>query len=100
MFFIFCFCIKEKTSYEMRISDCSSDLCSSDLVGSTLPLDPQQQAKAGAADHQGTAAVTEERQGQALGGQQADVHADVDQELTDPQERTIGRGSCRERVGQ
>src|SRR3546814_6083499 len=29
-FFVFCF--KQKTAYEMRISDWSSDVCSSDLV--------------------------------------------------------------------
>src|SRR3546814_18133882 len=29
MFFFF----KQKTAYEMRISDCSSDVCSSDLIG-------------------------------------------------------------------
>src|SRR3546814_4093985 len=27
-----CFCVKQKTAYEMRISDWSSDVCSSDLV--------------------------------------------------------------------
>src|SRR3546814_14917433 len=27
-----CFVFKQKTAYEMRISDCSSDVCSSDLV--------------------------------------------------------------------
>src|SRR3546814_7751603 len=27
-----CFCFKQKTAYEMRISDWSSDVCSSDLV--------------------------------------------------------------------
>src|SRR3546814_1619953 len=30
LFVIFFFC-KQKTAYEMRISDCSSDVCSSDL---------------------------------------------------------------------
>src|SRR3546814_7729324 len=29
---LFCFCVKQKTAYEMRISDWSSDVCSSDLV--------------------------------------------------------------------
>src|SRR3546814_7081163 len=32
LFVFFCFC-KQKTAYEMRISDWSSDVCSSDLVG-------------------------------------------------------------------
>src|SRR3546814_3488940 len=31
MFFIFFFFFKQKTAYEMRISDWSSDVCSSDL---------------------------------------------------------------------
>src|SRR3546814_9371193 len=31
--FIFFFFFKQKTAYEMRISDWSSDVCSSDLVG-------------------------------------------------------------------
>src|SRR3546814_4512413 len=29
------FCFKQKTAYEMRISDWSSDVCSSDLLGRT-----------------------------------------------------------------
>src|SRR3546814_4199083 len=29
--YFMCFC-KQKTAYEMRISDCSSDVCSSDLL--------------------------------------------------------------------
>src|SRR3546814_1932032 len=38
MFFVYCFCFfffffKQKTAYEMRISDWSSDVCSSDLYG-------------------------------------------------------------------
>src|SRR3546814_3096651 len=31
-------CFKQKTAYEMRISDWSSDVCSSDLVGLMLKL--------------------------------------------------------------
>src|SRR3546814_914707 len=30
---MFCFFVKQKTAYEMRISDWSSDVCSSDLAG-------------------------------------------------------------------
>src|SRR3546814_20057918 len=36
MLFVLCFCFfffKQKTAYEMRISDWSSDVCSSDLAG-------------------------------------------------------------------
>src|SRR3546814_19348872 len=32
-FSVFFFCFKQKTAYEMRISDWSSDVCSSDLIG-------------------------------------------------------------------
>src|SRR3546814_1306485 len=41
MSFFLCFFFKQKTAYEMRISDWSSDVCSSDLParfgGATLP---------------------------------------------------------------
>src|SRR3546814_238459 len=33
---LLCFCFKQKTAYEMRISDWSSDVCSSDLRGNLL----------------------------------------------------------------
>src|SRR3546814_2832566 len=36
-FFVFCFFFKQKTAYEMRISDWSSDVCSSDLNRSARP---------------------------------------------------------------
>src|SRR3546814_19558672 len=40
MFSLFCFFFfKQKTAYEMRISDWSSDVCSSDL-GKSMVLDP------------------------------------------------------------
>src|SRR3546814_7235075 len=41
LFILFVFFVKQKTAYEMRISDWSSDVCSSDLVprdGKTLVL--------------------------------------------------------------
>src|SRR3546814_7896453 len=37
MVFLFFFFFKQKTAYEMRISDWSSDVCSSDLVKSYVP---------------------------------------------------------------
>src|SRR3546814_1346343 len=36
-FFLFFFFFKQKTAYEMRISDWSSDVCSSDLIGQLAP---------------------------------------------------------------
>src|SRR3546814_6950829 len=38
MFFVLCF--KQKTAYEMRISDWSSDVCASDLNGQKLHVIP------------------------------------------------------------
>src|SRR3546814_7071942 len=40
IFFFFCF--KQKTAYEMRISDWSSDVCSSDLAGQSYLEDARQ----------------------------------------------------------
>src|SRR3546814_3198883 len=38
---MYCFCFfKQKTAYEMRISDWSSDVCSSDLSGHTADKNP------------------------------------------------------------
>src|SRR3546814_7918519 len=36
--FVFFFFFKQKTAYEMRISDWSSDVCSSDLLGEALDI--------------------------------------------------------------
>src|SRR3546814_19230569 len=38
MYFCFLFFFKQKTAYEMRISDWSSDVCSSDLSGARLKI--------------------------------------------------------------
>src|SRR3546814_1737043 len=38
MWFVVCFFFKQKTAYEMRISDWSSDVCSSDLLRDEGPL--------------------------------------------------------------
>src|SRR3546814_5489728 len=81
------FFFKQKTAYEMRISDWSSDVCSSDLVktavrqGVVVPIRAAvafaEPAKPGI--HQGLAAHHQTRA--EVGGQ-------------------IGRASCRERVCQ
>src|SRR3546814_1342527 len=36
LMFVLCFFFKQKTAYEMRISDWSSDVCSSDLIARHL----------------------------------------------------------------
>src|SRR3546814_8377737 len=40
VYYVFVFFFKQKTSYEMRISDWSSDVCSSDLAAADLLLQP------------------------------------------------------------
>src|SRR3546814_9077440 len=42
---VYFFCVKQRTAYEMRISDWSSDVCSSDLTpaGSGTPYDSGRQ---------------------------------------------------------
>src|SRR3546814_5005165 len=40
-FYIFFFFFKQKTAYEMRISDLSSDVCSSDLRVLVVQFDPK-----------------------------------------------------------
>src|SRR3546814_14099314 len=42
---VFIFFFKQKTAYEMRISDWSSDVCSSDLVDSAIAADPAIEAR-------------------------------------------------------
>src|SRR3546814_4541278 len=48
LFIVIVFFFKQKTAYEMRISDWSSDVCSSDLVGAYLLLEPTEQSRVGA----------------------------------------------------
>src|SRR3546814_5838819 len=81
VFFVF----KQKTAYEMRISDWSSDVCSSDLH-----------------DGRGKAAVEGKRSGRGQPGETEGLtrrrhrqHAGRRRRLTQ-----IGRASCRERVCQ
>src|SRR3546814_9567881 len=98
--FLFCFFFKQKTAYELRISDWSSDVCSSDLVAGDVTR----------RDHAGTqrlddvarliertlAGVDEDpgRQDRVVVGL-----AHLGREGADQIEK-IGRASCRERGGQ
>src|SRR3546814_10471398 len=92
------FFFKQKTAYEMRISDWSSDVCSSDLAG-VLPKGRQQQQrrtdhKGGQRDIEFDRAKGAEKLGQReqhIGEGRNEQRAAVDQ---------IGRASCRERVCQ
>src|SRR3546814_3368342 len=71
---VFFFFFKQKTAYEMRISDWSSDVCSSDLRGLSLGFSLSRAARSGACLSNGV--------------------------QTGPPIGEIGRASCRERVCQ
>src|SRR3546814_7683743 len=95
-FFYFFFFFKQKTAYEMRISDWSSDVCSSDLVNglgyAVMMMTP--------------AALTEFATGFMLTERLADTAADLhDIDIAETPAGIIlrgklGRASCRERVCQ
>src|SRR3546814_9342902 len=93
------FFFKQNTAYEMRISDCSSDVCSSDLGLRSLPEQPAMAAHPAKGSPQGclsclTALAARTQWGAFAGGRTSraappDCHA-----------RELGRASCRERGGQ
>src|SRR3546814_1824829 len=97
MFFFF----KQKTAYEMRISDWSSDVCSSDLIN-----DEAGEAVVAASD--GKAAyfrcdIAQEEDVKALVAQTLAAFGGLDGAFNNaaiPQAGQIGRASCRERVCQ
>src|SRR3546814_20904315 len=97
---MFLFLFKQKTAYEMRISDWSSDVCSSDLAGEEH--NRELQALGGVQRHQRDHALVVVTLGDVVGvGHQTDL-------LEESGERPlgvaglvqIGRASCRERVCQ
>src|SRR3546814_10524048 len=104
VFVVFLF-FKQKTAYEMRISDWSSDVCSSDLTvctarrqcrdtlmhdgqqrGTSLTASQRAQYKEQTAKIKGCASVTERRSRRCV--------------VSVPDTHQIGRASCRERVCQ
>src|SRR3546814_3246696 len=99
---MFVFFFKQKTAYEMRISDWSSDVCSSDLHPTIraprckriLPTRHEDHVQNDEQRPPGSQ-IEEARDiafgnGHAVGGQQH-------QQEQDWEEREIGRASCRER---
>src|SRR3546814_4152302 len=85
------FFFKQKTAYEMRISDWSSDVCSSDLIEDVVELGLGQPAFLGDQLAHGAPGL------QCLLGQRRRfLVADIGVQRGDE----IGRASCRERVCQ
>src|SRR3546814_18319784 len=103
---MFCFFFfKQKTAYEMRISDWSSDVCSSDLPRAGGQRPAQRRGLEGRAGER-LAAAAEQPGGAVMGdhrllrlvvvGEEGDgLHARLGQTA----EGEIGRASCRARVG-
>src|SRR3546814_9548631 len=100
----FCFFLKQKTAYEMRISDWSSDVCSSDLrivkadvegvqSGSPVAAAPTSPSKptSSVAPADGGAPYEEQKLN--------NVRKVIARRLTEAKQK-IGRASCRERVCQ
>src|SRR3546814_2466615 len=96
MFFVF---FKQKTAYEMRISDWSSDVCSSDLAQGEMPADDHRIHFLDAAIDQ---SPDHEQRGQHEARQQAGQEKAADRRLGGDavDDHEIGRASCRERVCQ
>src|SRR3546814_4376091 len=90
------FFFKQKTAYEVRISDWSSDVCSSDLdVGLGARLDGGIDPVAGA----GVEQLAENRRPYAIGPEVAAEDVDVDLEARS-EERRVGKecvSTCRSR---
>src|SRR3546814_8178635 len=88
------FFFKQKTAYEMRISDWSSDVCSSDLVDLVVV----RLARIGPVDarREGTDSASLDR----VGGSRLRLEFRRVDELLTTGQRQIGRASCRERVCQ
>src|SRR3546814_2391687 len=112
MFFFF---FMQKTAYEMRISDWSSDVCSSDLLVDIGHRDSQADEDMGAitrlAEQEAGApgnhflAEADKRRDQLLDIQQLRLagiqrqHVDAKRRLQRREVGEIGRASCRDRVG-
>src|SRR3546814_10120875 len=94
MVFFFVFFFKQKTAYEMRISDWSSDVCSSDLaLGDAVGLDR------GDRHHRVDRGHVHDGAGAAVGAR-ALLHHLARRRLAAEEDalEEIGRASCREGV--
>src|SRR3546814_8617985 len=97
---VFVFFFKQKTAYEMRISDWSSDVCSSDLVEHddvVLVLGGVPESVDAVMGHVDRTTFGLEPPAQAVG----EPYFVIDHENAHrPSMNEIGRASCRERVCQ
>src|SRR3546814_2587909 len=90
------FFFKQKTAYEMRISDWSSDVCSSDLVEGRAA--GQRFADDRQFEHRLAARIAaDEAEQAAVGAGEVGIDGDRQHRLDLALHRQIGRASCRER---
>src|SRR3546814_2911640 len=89
----FFFFFKQKTAYEMRISDWSSDVCSSDLSGSSST------AYGAGSEASGTSSTAIGGYAQIFNGNTGEIE-NVPTLASGQESTEIGRASCRERVCQ
>src|SRR3546814_17661630 len=99
---MFVFFVKQKTAYEMRISDWSSDVCSSDLLSKVLRARREMQVSEIMQPEQTLIPVDMDQEEVALRFQK---YALISAAVVDASGRLvgvikIGRASCRERVCQ
>src|SRR3546814_4652484 len=102
---LFCFFFfKQKTAYEMRISDWSSDVCSSDLIARG---DGSQQLAVNALTGKQEIVHRQRRGRPEIGRRIAELQIEIDEAaaacsalLPQIMSDKIGRASCRERVCQ
>src|SRR3546814_9284195 len=86
------FFFKQKTAYEMRISDWSSDVCSSDLLA-------HEQCRGGKIGSHKEGLADQRQRQIAYAAQQGKEHQRA-QPVKPSRRNEIGRASCRERVCQ
>src|SRR3546814_9695988 len=93
---VFFFFFKQKTAYEMRISDWSSDVCSSDLLEEVIGAAEQAGGRHLAVDEElETAEDQPVREGELDVFRREELLERLDRRIM-----KIGRESCRERVCQ
>src|SRR3546814_4111819 len=99
--FVYFFFFKQKTAYEMRISDWSSDVCSSDLEDDDRDQ-PQGQPRHRQAPSEAVGQDRPEGAGcHGPGAADQLLAAELGEQIVDPGGiGQIGRASCRERVCQ
>src|SRR3546814_4561656 len=93
----YCFFFKQKTAYEMRISDWSSDVCSSDLAAAAQPDRVEDPAVADGGFPGGGHATGTGNPGLGRGASGFGLAAGAYPRPARGS-RQIGRASCRERV--